>query len=186
MRHRSKQKNQAFVCAGPVYASLACAGLAALLAVPLIGQTATPAQPPTPEPTFQGADIHPSPHTMYSFMPPPSLQGDRYTLHQAAMTQLIATAYGVKADNVQGGPSWLDYDRFEITAKVPPATPPATLKLMLQALLKDRFNLVVHNGTGPVTATVLTLEKQKPALKPSAGGEEADCPSDPQIGRAHV
>lgn len=157
---------------------LVCAACFALLAGPLLGQTATPPST-TPAPTFQVADIHSSPHTIFSFMPPPHLGGDRYSLHQATMTQLIATAYGVKADNVQGGPSWLDYDHFDIIAKVPPATPPDTLKLMLQALLKDRFNLVVHNGTGPVSGTLLTLEKAKPSLKQSTGAEDSDCPSDP-------
>lgn len=152
-------------------------GLVALLAGPLLAQSVPPL--PTAAPTFQAADIHTSPHTIYSFMEPPRLKGDRYSLHQATMTQLIATAYGVKADNVQGGPSWLDYDHFDIIAKVPPATPPDTLKLMLQALLKDRFNLVVHNGTGPVSGTLLTLEKAKPSLKPSAGAEDSDCPGDP-------
>ncbi len=38
------------------------------------------------------------------------------------MTDLIATAYYLDATDVQGGPSWLDWDRFDIDAKVPTTT----------------------------------------------------------------
>jgi uncharacterized protein (TIGR03435 family) len=41
---------------------------------------------------------------------------------------------------------------------------------MLQALLSDRFHLVVHTGTKPMPAYVLSLGKSKPSLKESTGG----------------
>jgi uncharacterized protein (TIGR03435 family) len=49
------------------------------------------------------------------------LRGDRYILRQATMVDLIAAAYGMDASNVQGGPIWLETDRFDITAKAPAA-----------------------------------------------------------------
>jgi hypothetical protein len=55
------------------------------------------------------------------------------------MVDLIATAYGVDQSYVQGGPNWLERDRFDVIAKAPAGTPPATLKLMLKSLLADRF-----------------------------------------------
>jgi hypothetical protein len=36
-----------------------------------------------------------------------------YRIQTATMVDLIKTAYGVDAENVLGGPSWLELDRFE-------------------------------------------------------------------------
>ena len=61
-----------------------------------------------------------------------TLAGDRYQLRRATMVDLIRTAYNIDfRDEVYGGPSWLDYDRFEVIAKTKPGTRPATLRLML-------------------------------------------------------
>jgi uncharacterized protein (TIGR03435 family) len=38
------------------------------------------------------------------------------------MVELIATAYGVNASNVQGGPVWLETNRFDVIVKAPPTT----------------------------------------------------------------
>src|ERR1019366_3688144 len=70
--------------------------------------------------SFDVADVHPSPHVLRPFMDGGELHGDRYVIHQATMADLISTAYGLDSSNVQGGPSWLDWDRFEIVAKAPP------------------------------------------------------------------
>ena len=52
------------------------------------------------------------------------------------MADLIATAYGLKDSTyVHGGPSWLEWDRWDVIAKVPPGTTEATAKQMLQSLL---------------------------------------------------
>jgi uncharacterized protein (TIGR03435 family) len=147
----------------------ACLGLAALLCGAAIGQSSEPA------PAFVIADIHASPHTMNPFMQGGILVADRYQLRQANMVDLIRTAYGVDAENVLGGPSWLELDRFDVIAKTPPATPPETLKLMLQALLADRFKLVVHKDSKPLDAFVLSLGKGKPKLKEADGSGAPGC-----------
>src|ERR1700733_13093332 len=97
-------------------------------------------------PGFEGADIHVSPHRTFPYYQGGFLQGDRYVLRQATMVDLIATAYGVDASTVQEGPTWLETDRFDVTAKVPAAialaaapTTRATAQLMLLPLLQDRF-----------------------------------------------
>jgi uncharacterized protein (TIGR03435 family) len=126
-------------------------------------------------PAFEAADVHVSPHRFLTFFQGGVLRGDRYVLRQATMVDLIATAYGVDGSNVQGGPIWLETDRFDITGKVPATTPPATLKLMLQSLLQDRFKLVLHNGSKPMPVFVLTTGKSKPKLKEAEGSGDADC-----------
>jgi len=96
------------------------------------------------------------------------------------MLDLIKTAYGVDADLVFGGPSWLEWDRFDVTAKYAVNTPPATVKLMLQALLADRFKLVVHKDTRPVMGFLLTGGNGKAKLKEADGSGETGCHAQAQ------
>ena len=88
--------------------------------------------------------------------------------------ELIRIAYGFDADKILGGPSWLEMDRFDITAKLPGETSPDDQKLMLQTLLEDRFKLVVHKETKPIAGYALTAGK-KPALKEAAASEPSGC-----------
>ncbi|WP_348265253.1 TIGR03435 family protein [Telmatobacter sp. DSM 110680] len=129
--------------------------------------------------SFDVADVHPSPHVLRPFMDGGELHGDRYVIHQATMADLISTAYGVDSTNVQGGPSWLDWDRFEIVAKAPPTTSKADLRLMLQGILKTRFNLATHEGSAPMPAFVMKAQAGKVKMKEAQAAEgEGTC--DPQ------
>ncbi len=69
---------------------------------------------------------------------------------------------------------------FDIAAKAPQSTSPEDLKLMLQALLADRFKLVVHMDSRPMSVFVLSLGKGKPKLKESDGKGEPGCQGQPQ------
>lgn len=100
------------------------------------------------------------------------MQGRRYELHTASMVDLVSTAYGVEPDTVFGRPTWLESDRFEIIAKAPPKSSEADRKLMLQALLAERFKLVVHKEEKPLDVFTLTARKRV-QLKDSAGAGEA-------------
>lgn len=92
------------------------------------------------------------------------------------MIDLIRIAWGIDADKVVGGPNWLEFDRFDVAAKAPPSTPPATVNLMLQALLADRFRLALHKDTRPFPVFALTI-KGKPKLKEGDGSGESGCRS---------
>jgi uncharacterized protein (TIGR03435 family) len=116
-----------------------------------------------------------SPHHAIAFMDGGYLRGDRYVLRQATMVDLISTAYGLDASNVQGGPIWLETDRFDVIGKASPTTSPATLKLMLRSLLADRFKLVTHTGSAPMPAFVLTAEKGPPKMKQAEDSGDGDC-----------
>jgi uncharacterized protein (TIGR03435 family) len=80
---------------------------------------------------------------------------------------------------VIGGPSWLEFDRYDVVAKAPSAASAETIKSMLQALLADRFKLVVHKDTKPVPQYVLTVGKGRPKLKESDGSGEKGCQGQP-------
>jgi len=109
------------------------------------------------------------------------LKGDRYTIHQATMTGLIARAYGVEQNYVLGGPSWLDLDRFDIVAQAPRTTSPKDVNVMLRALLADRFKLVAHSDTKPLPAFVLTVGKGASKLKQSDTSSEPGAPAEPGV-----
>jgi uncharacterized protein (TIGR03435 family) len=136
------------------------------------------AQSTPPLPVFEVADVHTSPRRPTSTMRS-LLRRGRYELQNANMVDLIQTAYGVNAENVVGGPNWIEFDRFDVIAKVPSDTPPETLKLMLRGLLADRFKLVVRNDTKPVATYVLTAGKGKPKLKEAEPSGKTGCQTQP-------
>ena len=74
----------------------------------------------------------------------------RYELRQATMLDLIKTAYAVDPDTIFGGPPWMDWDRFDISARTPTGTSQETARLMLRNLLSDRFQLFVHEDKKPM------------------------------------
>jgi len=112
------------------------------------------------------------------------MRGGRYEIRNATMVDLIRTAYGVVPDRVVGGPAWLETDRFDVIARGPADTSQESSKEMLQALLAERFSLVVHNNTRPLPAYALTAGK-KPQLKEASGTSEPGCKTEtPGAGRS--
>jgi len=81
------------------------------------------------------------------------------------LVDLIRTAYGVDADSVIGGSSLARVDRFRCDRQSSPHDVTGDVKLMLQALLADRFKLVVHTDTRPIAAFVLSAGKGRPKLR---------------------
>jgi uncharacterized protein (TIGR03435 family) len=69
-----------------------------------------------------------------------------------------------------------------VIAKVPDGTTPATAKVMLQALLADRFGLVIHKDTRPVPRYVLSVGKGGSKLKPASGSGKDGCQPQQQAG----
>jgi uncharacterized protein (TIGR03435 family) len=152
-----------------------CAALFPLLT---FGQTET-------KPAFEIADVHVSPPTRYRpgtspyvVMRGPFVRNGRYEIRTATMVDLIRTAWGIDAERVVGGPNWLEDDTFDVTAKVPAGTTAATAKPMLQALLADRFQLVIHNDTRPIPAYALKVGK-RPQMKPATSEDSSGCQLTP-------
>ena len=135
--------------------------------------------PPSAAPEFEAADVRPSPHMSEPWLDGPYLEGDRYVVHQGTMADLIARAYSLDADNIQGGPSWLEYNRYDIDAKTASTTSGADQNLMLKTLLAERFHLTVHSGTAPMPAYVLKVAKDTMKLKPAASTDSSGCDSHP-------
>lgn len=146
---------------------------------PLPEQTSTAADAsPTPAttssasmPHFDLTAIRPSPfanhpHTTIEYLP-----DGRLIARQVTMLELIRSAWNAwtpDRNRILRGPSWLDLDRYDIDAHAAHGTSQDDMRLMLRALLIDRFSLVVHTGSRPMPAYLLTVAKGGPMLKPVA------------------
>jgi uncharacterized protein (TIGR03435 family) len=128
--------------------------------------------PPAPI-EFEVADVQPSaPGTDQTggFQP-----GGRMDLKAFSLKDLIMLAWSLNSDEmIMGAPKWLDSERFDIVAKASTAALTAgpknepspgialdTLRLMLRALLVDRFKMTTHYETRPVSAYALVPAKPK-------------------------
>jgi len=91
-----------------------------------------------------------------------------------SMKNLLMTAYDVKNFQIVG-PAWLDTERFDIDATMPPDTTKERFHAMLQNLLAERFKLVVHRDTKELPMYSLTVAKGGPKMQVSA---EVPAPKD--------
>ncbi len=158
----------------------------ALLSATVFAQSAV--IPPTPasnttaadaNPKFVIADVQVSPHRLFNRSGLSFVHGDRYILRRTTMRDLIAISYGLEAGFVKEGPSWLEFDTYDITAELPPGATADTEKLMLRALLEDRFKLVVHKGMSSIQAYTLMPGDGKVKMKPSDGTDDPGCKFQP-------
>jgi len=124
-------------------------------------------------PKFETADIRGSaPDTIPEMRS--TLSRGRYEIRNATMVDLIRTAWSVNAGNVAGGPEWIDQSRFDVVATAPAGSTPAMQKIMLQGLLKDRFQLAIHGGSKELPAYAITVGK-KLQLKEADGSGGSGC-----------
>jgi uncharacterized protein (TIGR03435 family) len=109
------------------------------------------------------------------------IDGKRVDIGNFGMMQLICKAYDVKSYQVSG-PSWLKAvglsgQRFDIVANLPEGATKEQVPQMLQALLAERFKLVIHRETKdqPVYALVVGKggAKLTPAEEPAAAPDAA-------------
>ena len=138
-------------------------GVAALCSGSLLGQA------PAPPPAFDVASIQ------VSTRPQPGmrggqLRGTRYEVRNATMVDLIRTAYNVQPEKITGGPTWLEWNRFDIAALAPEKTPPDRLREMLKTLLAERFKLAVREDTVTTTAMALKVKGTHKLKESSTAG----------------
>jgi uncharacterized protein (TIGR03435 family) len=84
------------------------------------------------------------------------------------LSNLIMTAYGVQAFQVQSMPSSVASERYDIVAKIPAGATKAQFNVMLQNLLKDRFSLGMHKENREIPVYALVLGPKGAKLKQSA------------------
>lgn len=85
-----------------------------------------------------------------------------------SVRMLISFAYDLPSDRILGGPAWLDSERYDILAKPDQddgqsADPSMrAIRLRTEALLRDRFKLVLHKDTRQLPIFRLVVDKNGP------------------------
>jgi uncharacterized protein (TIGR03435 family) len=129
---------------------------------------ATSALAQSPAPAFEVASIKISPQFMnWSGFRSPG--AGRFEASHATLRAMAAYAYDVRDFYVSGGPGWAGTDRFEIEAKAEDNATPAQMRLLLRALLEERFKLTVHRETKEATVYQLVAVKGGPKLQEGRG-----------------
>src|SRR5579864_1019762 len=144
-------------------------------------QTPVPSAAPL---AFEVASIKPSADIMVAVsagkMPHVGMKVDNQSVDIGYFTlaQLITYAYKVKAYQVSG-PDWMKSAHWAIAATLPEGSNKDQIPEMMQALLADRFKLVIHHDTKEMP--VLALEVGKNGMKMAASPPDppaADKPDD--------
>ncbi len=95
-----------------------------------------------------------------------SSDSHRLNFTNVNLKQVIGRAYKVQLYQIEG-PGWLETERFDITATLPPDASSQQIPEMLQALLADRFKLAIHRETRELPIYTLVVAKGGPKFKPS-------------------
>jgi len=74
------------------------------------------------------------------------------------------TAYDVKAYQLSG-PDWLNFERYDIVARVPVGATKEQVNLMWQNLLAERFGVVLHHESKEFQVEELVVDKGGSKLK---------------------
>src|SRR5262249_587870 len=75
------------------------------------------------------------------------LPGGRLRATAATARVLVQRAYQVRPDQISGGPSWIQSDRYDIEAKGDESATQQQVWQMLQLPLEDRFQVKVRRET---------------------------------------
>jgi uncharacterized protein (TIGR03435 family) len=129
--------------------------------------------PATAKPEFVVATIKPSapgaPRGGYGF------RGQDVTTTNVTVNWLIKFAYNVHARQIEGGAAWLDSAKYDVVGR--PDTPgqPSRdqMKLMLQKLLADRFQLKFHTEKKELPVYAMVVLKTGMKITVSGGDPNA-------------
>jgi len=146
---------------------------AAIVLIAVASLEAAHSQTAQSQPAFDVASVKPAPPpapgrgaTVVGGGPGSSDPG-LATLENIDLFSLVTMAYGVKRYQLSA-PEWLSTARFNITARVPQGATTDQYRLMLQALLAERFKLALHRDHKEIQIFELVVGKNGPKMKESA------------------
>jgi uncharacterized protein (TIGR03435 family) len=129
---------------------------------------------------FEVASIKPSaPDARGMFIRPGP--GGGLSITNMTLKEMIVIAWRIQPYQVSGGPTWLDSTRYDVVAKPEVRTSQTELAVMLQSLLKDRFQLAIHSETKELPVYALVRARKDGKLGPGmVETKEGSCtPPDP-------
>jgi uncharacterized protein (TIGR03435 family) len=167
----------------------AAALLLAPSAIILLAQTPVPAkqraQPAPTEPLI--VDVHAAPYRP-KIVFKTNIGNLRFDMRNATIFEMIEFAYGLGEQDddrenaaIVGGPAWIDFDRFDISAKIPSLKPPTLrdgpaepanplqdpndqMRPVVKRVLAERFHLKYHTADRPLPGFIVTVGKEGPKL----------------------
>lgn len=140
------------------------------------------------------ADVHPAPYRP-KIVYTTNVSRQRFDMRNATILDMIGFAFnlGEQDDDrenaaIVGGPTWIDFDRFDVSAVVPglrtdPANPASSgvdsgdlIRAVLRRVLAERFRLAYHAESRPLPGYVITIAKSGPKLDEAKDrSAEPDC-----------
>jgi uncharacterized protein (TIGR03435 family) len=127
---------------------------------------AIPEPPPPPvrmaanaNPAFEVATIKPSDPARPGQVV--TLRGVEVITMNTTLHDLINLAYWLHPKQLTGGPAWTESDRYDLTGKPDAPGQPSVdqMKMMIQKLLADRFQLKFHFEKRELSAYAITIAK---------------------------
>ncbi len=98
-------------------------------------------------------------------------------LTSSTLEDLIVWAYGVKSFQIVASQPWFRSERYNVRARAKGAPDLAHLKLLLQALLAERFQLAVHREMRQLPVFTLRVEPHGVKMQVATG----PVPADPRL-----
>ena len=144
------------------------------------------AQPAAERLEFEAASIKPAPppdgHGMIVGMSggPGSRDPSMVIGHNMTLSGLVAYAYDVLFFQLVA-PSWANDSKFLLTAKVPPGATRQQVRVMLQNLLADRFQVKVHTDKKEMPVYELTIGKGGPKFQAAVDVPAGEVTAGPQM-----
>jgi len=113
--------------------------------------------------------------------------GGRYTATNVTVRMLVKSAYSVHDNQIVGGPSWINTERFDIAGKAAGYATASGFRdharLMLRPLLADRFKLVLRREKRDLPVYALVPARSDGRLGPQfhrSNDPDPDCKGAPQ------
>jgi uncharacterized protein (TIGR03435 family) len=160
---------------------LGLAGPAPGKARPQSGVASTQSPATSPQ-SFEVASIKPSDPQPAGFFKigTQTSPGGRFSATGITAKMLIQRAYDLRDYQVLGGPGWITTERYDIVAKAEtPDISREQLKILLQSLLAERFNLKISRETKELPIYVLVVGKNGPKLKKSEIKPDSEIDAQP-------
>jgi uncharacterized protein (TIGR03435 family) len=137
--------------------------ISVLFAAALLAQI--PARIP-PDLRFEVASLKPNTGSERGYGIRPAPGGQRYQATNCPIKYMIQVAYRVKAEQIIGGPGWLETDRFDMEARAEKPSSVDELHVMLMNMLAERLQLKFHREKREMQMYALTVDKGGPKLTP--------------------
>jgi uncharacterized protein (TIGR03435 family) len=124
-------------------------------------------EPPRP-PVRMAANVNPGFEVATIKPSDPSRPGKLFTVRgqdivtiNTTLSDLITMAYNVHAKQITGGPAWLESDKYDLNVKpdVPGQPSVAQIKVIIQKLVADRFQLRFHREKQELSVYAITVLK---------------------------